>query len=199
MKILIATKNQGKVNEFKKILSEYDVISAADINIDAEVVEDGETFFENAVKKATQIGKRSRMLTVADDSGLEVDYLNGQPGVYSARFAGEPSDSEKNIDKLLGLMEGVPAEKRGARFVCVLAAHFPDGKVITTCGKCDGVIAAERAGDGGFGYDSVFYVPSLNKTLAQITDDEKNLISHRGRALEELKKVLRTEKTNESE
>ncbi len=190
MKIVVATKNNGKLKEFKKILIGHEVLSQAEVGIAADVVEDGQTFEENALKKAREVARLSGALTVADDSGLVVDYLDGQPGIYSARFAGEPSDDEKNIDKLLSLLEGVPTQRRTARFVSVIAACFPDGREIVARGECEGLITTSRCGSGGFGYDPVFYVSGFNKTFAEMPDSLKNEISHRALALQQFKLEL---------
>ena len=155
-----------------------------------EIEEDGQTFEENSFKKASEIMKLCGQITLADDSGLMVDYLNGAPGVYSARFAGEDGNDAKNNEKLLKLMEGVPADKRTAKFVSVITMVYPDGTVLTARGECPGTILTAPAGDGGFGYDPLFVPEGYEKTFAQLTADEKNAISHRAVALVELERLL---------
>lgn len=193
MRLLVATNNQGKLNEYSQILSsiEIEVASLKQQGLDIEVVEDGETFEENAVKKAVLVCKASGEVSLADDSGLEVDYLNGRPGVYSARFSDPDATPQKNNQLLLDLLKDIPKKKRTARFVCVIAVAFPDGKVITSRGECEGVILDEMRGDEGFGYDPLFYYPPLNKTFAQLGKDEKNKVSHRGKAMEKMMKKLK--------
>ena len=193
MKIIFATKNAGKVKEVKLLLEELNaqVLTMTEAGIDIDVVEDGETFEENAIKKATEIMQVSRCLVLSDDSGLEVDYLNKQPGVYSARFMGEDTPYEIKNKKILELLEGVPDEKRTARFVSVIAAAFPDGRVVTTRGTIEGMIAYEAKGENGFGYDPIFYVPELGKHTAEMDIKQKNEISHRGKALKEMKELLK--------
>ena len=192
MELLIATNNKGKVREIKEILKGLDmeVFSLADKGIDVDVVEDGTTFEENSMKKATEIFKIANCITVADDSGLEVDALDGAPGVYSARYAGEGASDEEKYTKLLNELKDVPDEKRTARFVSVVAVILPDGTKTTLRGECEGIITKEPAGSGGFGYDPVFFVPELNKTFSEVTLEEKNQISHRGKAFKMLKDYL---------
>lgn len=196
MKVIFATKNQGKVKEVREILGDIgiEVLTMTEAGIDVEVVEDGTTFEENAIKKAKEIMEKSNTLVLSDDSGLEVDYLNGEPGVYSARYLGEDTPYTVKNNKILDMMYGVPDESRGARFVCVIAAVFPDGKIVTTKGTIEGKISLEIKGENGFGYDPIFYVPELGKNTAELTAEEKNAISHRGQALrqmaEELKKIM---------
>lgn len=192
MKLVLASNNKGKLVELEKLLAPLNisVVSLTDYPEMAETIEDGETFADNAIKKAREAAEFTGLTALADDSGLEVDYLNGQPGVISARFAGEPKDDQKNNDKLLSLMAGVPWEKRTARFRCVIAICTPQGDVYTSDGTCDGYVLEQQKGDGGFGYDPLFYVPEYNKTFAELDMAEKNKISHRGRALEAAKKTL---------
>jgi len=192
MELLIATNNKGKVKEIKEILKGLDmeVFSLADKGIDIEVVEDGKTFEENSMKKATEIFKIANCITVADDSGLEVDALGGAPGVYSARYAGEGASDEEKYTKLLNELSGVPEEKRTARFVSVVSVVLPDGTKTSLRGECEGIITTSPSGNGGFGYDPVFYVPELNKTFSQVTLEEKNQISHRGKAFRMLREFL---------
>jgi XTP/dITP diphosphohydrolase len=196
--ILVATTNPGKVRELRALLGgDIEWKSLADFPGVGAVEEDGATFAENARKKATGYARATRLWTLADDSGLVVDALGGAPGVNSARFAGvraEGTDRKvldrRNLEKLLSLLEGVPQEKRTARFVCCLCLAEPDQVLLETQGTLEGVIAEEPAGAGGFGYDPVFLVPGLGKTVAQLGDDEKNAISHRGKAMRRLRPLL---------
>lgn len=187
-KILLATKNRGKQREILKILAPLgvDVISLADV-VDQhmpDVLEDGKTFAENALKKAEVFHRFYHIPTLADDSGLEVDALGGAPGVYSARYAGEEKNDEANNRKLLANLEGVPRGERKARFTCVLAYVDGDSPPILATGHCEGVIAEQPRGEGGFGYDPLFYLPEKGKTLAEMSAEEKNKISHRYHALQ---------------
>lgn len=185
--VVIATKNAGKVKEFEHMFgSGYKVESLLEKNID-DIPETGTTFEENAIIKAEAVRDHLNCTVVADDSGLKIDALDGRPGVYSARYAGEEKDDEANIEKVLHEMKHVPRSRRSARFVCVLAVAFPDGSVHTFTGTCEGEIAEEQAGDNGFGYDPVFYLPDYGKTMAELTAEEKHRISHRGNALEKLR------------
>lgn len=195
MKLLIATHNQKKKLELQRLLMPLgiEVVSDKDIGIElSEVEETGTTFEENSILKAESGCKESGIACIADDSGLAVDALNGAPGVYSARFAGEHGDDEKNIDKLLDALCNTPDEKRGAKFVCVVTCVFPNGKVLQTRGECHGKIAFERVGCGGFGYDPVFLCGE--KSFGEISSKEKDEISHRGKALRMMAKEL--EKNN---
>lgn len=160
-----------------------------------EIEEDGETFEENSYKKAFEIMKISGQPTIADDSGLEVDWLSGAPGVYSARFAGEECDDEANNRKLLDLLKGVPKENRGARFVSVITLIFPDGKTLVARGETTGTLLTEARGDGGFGYDPLFVPEGEELTYSELTPEHKNRISHRGKALQRLKELLYEETT----
>lgn len=197
--ILVATTNPGKVRELRTMLdAPVQFKTLADFPGVGEVVEDGATFAENARKKATEYARATGLWTLADDSGLVVDALDGAPGVKSARFCGDvpPGTDRKvidqrNIARLLELLQGVPQENRSARFVCFLCLTSPDQILIETQGKVEGQIIDEPAGANGFGYDPVFYVPHLGKTVAQLPDDQKNAISHRGNAIRELKPRLR--------
>ncbi len=189
--ILVATTNAGKVRELRAMLGDRVAWKTlADFPEVGEVVEDGATFTANARKKATEYARATGLWTLADDSGLVVDALDGAPGVQSARFSGEvPPGTDRrtidrrNIDKLLELLKGVPAERRTARFVCHLCLASPERVLIETEGTVEGVIVDEPAGENGFGYDPVFFVPSLGKTVAQLPDEQKNAISHRGNAI----------------
>ncbi|KAB3530029.1 XTP/dITP diphosphatase [Alkaliphilus serpentinus] len=191
--LVIATGNLHKLEEIKKILADfpYDIKSMKDVGLEGlEIIEDGSTFEENALIKAKTIMKKTGYMSIGDDSGLEVEALNNQPGIYSARFAGEPSNDEKNNQKLLALMEGIPLEDRGGRFVCAMAVAFPNGEEIILRGECEGVIGFEKKGVNGFGYDPLFIVPQYNQTFAELGSEIKNKISHRAKALEKLKKEL---------
>jgi XTP/dITP diphosphohydrolase len=190
-KIVLATGNKGKLREFRGLLEGVfgNIVSLNDLESPPEVTEDGETFRENALKKARAIAAYSGIPALADDSGLEVEALGGRPGVYSARYAGEGAVDTDNIAKLLSELQGVANRK--ARFVCFLALVTPDGKEITAEGTCEGVILTEPRGEGGFGYDPVFFLPEYDKTMAEIPAELKNKISHRARASESLAKILR--------
>lgn len=195
-RLIAATKNKGKLEEIAQLLAQfpYEVVSMAQIGFVDDIEEDGSTFEENALIKAKCIWKATGEAVIADDSGLEVDYLDGAPGIYSARYAGEgATDADKNC-KLLGALKDVPADKRSARFVCAIAVVFADGASLTVRGICEGYIATEPAGSNGFGYDPLFYVPEFGMTIAQMDSDIKNGISHRGNALrkvvEELERIL---------
>lgn len=191
--IILATANQGKAAEFAVLLAELDVQiqTLCDYPQIGEIIEDGDTFSANALIKAKTMAKATGLLAIADDSGLEVDVLDGAPGIYSARFAGEEKDDEKNIDKLLALLAQTPDEDRRAQFLCAIAIVTPEGEEYTVQGVCRGRILRERAGQGGFGYDPVFYVPEYAKTFAQLSMEEKNAISHRGKANQQALAVLR--------
>lgn len=187
-RLVLASKNKGKLRELETMLagSSWELCSVADFPELPPVVEDGQTFRENAVKKALTVAEILKEWTLADDSGLEVDALGGAPGVYSARFAGEPGDDRKNNEKLLRLLAGVPSEQRTARFRCVLALASPEGEVWTTERTCEGLIGLAPRGDQGFGYDPLFYLPELGVTMAELPEEKKNEISHRGKAMRDL-------------
>ncbi len=191
-KLLIATKNQGKVREYRELLADlpFAVVSLAAVGLDAEVEATGPTFAANATPQARTYARLSGLLTWADDSGLAVDALDGWPGVHSARVAGPNASDADRIALLLQRLEGVPPEQRTAAFHCVVAIATPDGRVWTTDGMCSGVIIDEPTGRGGFGYDPVFFVPALGKTFAQLSSEEKNAISHRGMAARKAKALL---------
>ncbi|XCH78680.1 MAG: XTP/dITP diphosphatase [Candidatus Dehalobacter alkaniphilus] len=184
MKVLLATMNKGKVMELEGLLNDgkIEILSLSDLSDYQEVEESGSTFAENAFIKARAACATGKMITLADDSGLEVDALEGAPGVFSARYAGEPKNDEHNIEKLLTDLEGVSEENRTARFRCALAIICPDGQEYLTEGLVEGRILTERIGTGGFGYDPVFYLPDLQKTMAELSLDEKNCLSHRAQA-----------------
>lgn len=191
MKILIATHNKKKKAELQRILLPLgiEIVTAEDMGINlTDVEETGTTFEENSFLKADGGCKESGLPCIADDSGLAVDALNGAPGVYSARYAGEHGNDEKNIDKLLDDLKNVPDEKRTAKFVCAVTCLFPDGRVIRTRGECHGTIARQRIGNGGFGYDPVFMCG--DKSFGEFTSQEKDALSHRGKALRMLAKEL---------
>ena len=189
--IVLATGNKGKVKEFAGLLHGIagKITGLGDLESPPEVVEDGETFMENALKKARAIAEYSGKPALADDSGLAVDALDGRPGVYSARYAGEGATDDENIDKLL--RELGDAQNRSAKFVCFLALVTPEGEETVVSGECEGVILSERRGSRGFGYDPVFYLPEYGKTMAEIPADLKNKISHRARAAEKLVRILK--------
>ena len=184
MKLVLASKNQKKLVEMQRILSDLgvEVVLQADLGIDVDVEETGTTFTENATLKAKAVMEASGLPAIADDSGLCVDALNGAPGVYSARYGGEGLDDTGRYKLLLENMRG--QMPRTAKFVSVITCCFPNGDVITARGECPGTIAFAPMGEGGFGYDPVFFVPQMKKTFAQLTAEEKNAISHRGKALE---------------
>ncbi|MCZ6638635.1 MAG: XTP/dITP diphosphatase [Candidatus Dadabacteria bacterium] len=188
--VVLATGNEGKIKEFSNLLEGVfeKIISLSDLGSPPEVIEDGLTFRDNALKKAREIARYSGKLTLADDSGLEVDALNGRPGIYSARYSGEGATNKTNIVKLLAELGDNPNRK--ARFVCVLALVDPNGEELVVEGFCEGVILDEPRGEGGFGYDPVFYLPDKRKTMAELEPELKNTISHRANALKKLKTEL---------
>ncbi|MCC2526391.1 XTP/dITP diphosphatase [Bacillus halotolerans] len=189
---IIATHNPGKVKEFKEILEPkgYEVKSLAEIGFTDEIEETGHTFEENAILKAEAVAKAVNKMVIADDSGLSVDNLGGRPGVYSARYAGEQKDDQANIDKVLSELRGIEKEQRTARFRCALAVSIPGEETKTVEGHVEGYIAEEPRGEYGFGYDPIFIVKDKDKTMAELTSDDKNKISHRADALKKLSKLL---------
>lgn len=191
-KLIFATGNEDKMKEIRMILADcgYEILSMKEAGIDVDIVEDGSTFEENAIIKATAISKLAGCVVLADDSGLEIDYLNKEPGIYSARYEGVDTPYSVKNQIILDRLKDVPDEKRTARFVCAIAAAFPDGRVETRRGVIEGRIAYEPAGENGFGYDPIFYLPEYGKTTAEIAPEEKNKISHRGRALQMIREVL---------
>ena len=193
-KILIATKNEGKMKEFRRMLEPlgYEVVSAASEGITEDVEETGTTFLENAILKAVSVCKASGMPSIGDDSGLCVDALGGDPGVYTARYAGPEKNNEKNIQKLLDNLKDVPDEQRGAHFEVALACAFPDGKILKAVGQCYGTILHAKQGEDGFGYDPIFSVDG--KSFAEISREEKDKISHRGKALRRLLELMKEDK-----
>lgn len=194
--MIFATGNMGKMKEIKEILGDIgeEILSMKEAGIDMDIVEDGSTFEENAIIKAKAVMERTGKLALADDSGLEIDALNKEPGIYSARYMGEDTPYEIKNSNLIERMKGVKGKDRSARFVCVIAAAFPDGEIITTRGTIEGVIAEEPAGENGFGYDPIVYVPEYGMTTGQMDPDAKNAISHRGKALTAMKKILEERK-----
>lgn len=194
-RIVFATSNEGKMREIREILRSLgaEILSIKEAGVHVDIVEDGETFEANAVIKAKAVWEKTGGIVLADDSGLEIDYLNGEPGVYSARYMGEDTSYEIKNWNLIHRLKGVPEEKRTARFACVIAAVLPDGRVLTTRGTMEGHIAHEPAGEGGFGYDPILMLPEYGKTSAEITMEEKNAISHRGKALRAMRELLEAE------
>lgn len=190
MKLVLASKNQHKLVEMQTILGQLglEVVLESEVGVDVDVDETGTTFEENALLKAKAVMEASGMAAIADDSGLEVDALNGEPGVYSARYGGKDSDAARTA-YLLENMAEVPEEKRTARFVSAIACALPDGRVVAARGTCEGTILFQTRGDNGFGYDPVFYVPEIGMTFAEADGDRKNAISHRGNALKEFCKA----------
>ena len=191
-KLLLATNNKGKVREYKSLLEgiPYQIVTPLEIGITTEVKETGSSFEENASLKASTLAKESGLLTLADDSGLEVDALNGEPGVLSARYAGEKASDRDRIEYLLLRLKDIPGDKLAARFRCVIAIATPECKIDLCFGECAGFITTEPRGYNGFGYDPVFYLPELGKTMAELPPEQKNRISHRARAAEKACKVL---------
>lgn len=194
-KIIFATNNQGKVNEIRQILGDgYEVYSLRDLDLHINIVEDGKSFEENAVIKAKAVCRETGEMVLADDSGFEVDYLGGEPGIYSARYLGEDTSYEiKNAD-LLKRCESAGEGQRGARFVCVIACAYPDGRVETTKGVVEGELAREPRGTNGFGFDPIFYMPEYGCTTGEMDPEEKNRISHRGIALRKMVERLAGER-----
>lgn len=195
-RIIFATGNQGKMREIKAIMADTgaEVLSMKEVGISAEINENGNTFEENALIKARGVAavlNDSAGIVLADDSGLEIDALGGEPGIYSARYLGEDTDYDIKNTNLIQRLDGIPDEKRTARFVCAIAAVLPDGREFTVRAAIEGRIGYEQRGEGGFGYDPIFYVPEFGKTTAEMTAEEKNRVSHRGKALEQMKEVLR--------
>lgn len=191
--VVIATKNKGKAKDFEALFTPlgFEVVTMFDVAPDMEIEETGTTFEENAVLKAETLAKALNMIVIADDSGLVVDALDGAPGVYSARYAGD-HDDEANIVKVLENLAGVPEEKRTARFMCALAIAGPEIDTTTVFGTCEGFILEEKRGTNGFGYDPIFFVPEKDRAMAELTPEEKGAISHRGNAIRKLADALPT-------
>lgn len=192
-RIVFATGNAGKMKEIRMIMADagYQVVSMKEAGVCIDIEENGATYEENALIKARAVAACTKGIVLADDSGLEVDWLGGEPGIHSARYLGEDTPySIKNAD-LLKRLEGVPEEERTARFVCAIAAVLPDGRELTTRATIEGRLAHEERGNHGFGYDPILYVPEFGKTTAELTEEEKNQVSHRGKALELMKEELR--------
>ncbi len=191
--ILFATGNNGKMKEIKRILEDLgmEICSMKEAGIFIDIEENGTTYEENALIKARAVAACTDKIVLADDSGLEIDYLDREPGVHSARYMGEDTSYTIKNANLISRLEGVPEEQRTARFVCAIAAVLPDGRELTTRATVEGRIGYEEKGQGGFGYDPVFYIPELGKTTAELTEDEKNEVSHRGKALRLMKEALR--------
>jgi len=191
-KLLLATSNLAKVREYRSLLSgvPYELVTLAQEGIGDIAGEEAETLEENAILKATTYAARGQLLALADDSGLEVDALAGEPGARSARYAGQVASDRELIDYLLAKLEGVPWDKRAARFRCFIALARPGGEVELCCGECHGVISFEPRGEGGFGYDPIFYLPELGKTMAELPLGVKNQVSHRARAAQGARLVL---------
>ena len=192
MKIVFASGNEGKVREIREMLAGMGVelVSLKNYSGVPEIIEDGKTFLENALKKARKIAEFTGETVLADDSGLSVDELGGEPGIYSARYAGEKATDDDNIDLLLSRLKNIPLEKRTAFFCCALVLYRVDGSYDSFESKWNGRIIDDRRGDNGFGYDPIFYVPQLKKTAAEMPPELKNRVSHRGQAFAQLKKAL---------
>lgn len=197
-KIIFATGNKGKIKEIQMIMEDtgMQVLSMKEAGISVEIDENGATYEENALIKARAVASCTDCLVMADDSGLEIDYLHGEPGIYSARYLGEDTPySVKNV-VLLERLSGVPREKRTARFICAIAAVLPDGRELTARASIEGYIGDDERGEHGFGYDPIFWVPEFGRSAAELTEEEKNKISHRGKALQKMKEELRKYENN---
>ena len=191
-KIVFATTNAGKIKEIKEILSDFDVevVSMKEMNITADIEENGATFEENSLIKARAVSKLTGLPALADDSGLEVDYLNGEPGIYSARYLGRDTDYDYKNNYIIKKLKDAKDEERSARFVCVISLVLPDGREFVKKGVMEGRIGYEIKGENGFGYDPIFFLPEYGKTSAEISAEEKNKISHRGKALSAMKELI---------
>lgn len=192
-RLIFATRNEGKMKEIRMILADlgYDIVSLKDIGMDIEISETGATFEENAIIKARKIMEISNEIVMADDSGLEVDYLDKAPGIYSARYMGKDTSYTIKNNHIIQLLKDAKGSERSARFVSAIACVFPDGEVITTRGTIEGSIGYEEKGTNGFGYDPIFYVEEFGCTTAELSLEQKNIISHRGKALEAMKQLLK--------
>lgn len=193
MRIVFATGNQNKMREIHEIMDDLglEIVSMKEAGIEADIVEDGQSFEENAVIKASAIASQCQDIVLADDSGLEVDALNKEPGIYSARYMGENTSYHIKNQNIIDRLAGVPEEKRTARFVCAVAAVFPDGTHTVVRETIEGCIGYEESGENGFGYDPIFYVPAYGCTTADLSPEQKNEISHRGKALKKIKELIR--------
>ena len=191
-KIVFATTNEGKVKEIKEILAGFpiEVVSMKEMNITADIEENGATFEENSLIKARAVSKFTGLPALADDSGLEVDYLNGEPGIYSARYLGRDTDYDYKNNYIIDKLKEAKGEERSARFVCVISLVLPDGREFVKKGVMEGRIGYEIKGENGFGYDPIFFLPEYGKTSAEISAEEKNKISHRGKALSAMKELI---------
>lgn len=191
-RLIFATGNEHKMVEIREILGELpvEILSMKDVGIKADIVENGNTFEENALIKAKEVCKLAGEMVLADDSGLEIDYLNGEPGIYSARYMGEDTSYRIKNQNLIDRLEGVPDEKRTARFVCAIAAAFPDGRSFVVRGTIEGIIGYEERGTNGFGYDPIFYLPEYGCTTAELDPEKKNELSHRGKALRLMREII---------
>ena len=192
-RIIFATGNEGKMKEIRMILADLGVpvLSMKEAGVSADIVEDGKTFEENAAIKAETIRDLTGAIVLADDSGLEIDYLGGEPGIYSARYMGEDTSYDIKNQNLLDRLDGVPDEKRTARFVCAICAALPDGRKLTTRGTIEGIIGHGISGENGFGYDPIFWLPEYGCSTAELSPEKKNELSHRGKALRAIKEQLR--------
>ncbi len=197
-RIVFATGNEGKVKEIRMIMADVgmEVVSMKEAGISVDVEENGSTYEENAMLKARAVAAHTGDIVMADDSGLEIDYLDKEPGVFSARYMGEDTSYHIKNNNLIERLHGVPDEQRTARFVCAIAAVLPDGKELTTRATIEGRIGYEEKGSNGFGYDPIFFVPEFQKTTAELTEEEKNKISHRGKALQLMKEELKKYESN---
>lgn len=193
--MIFATGNQDKMKEIREILGglPLEILSMKEAGIEADIVEDGKTFEENALIKAREVCRLAGEMVLADDSGLEVDYLNKEPGIYSARYMGEDTSYRIKNQSLIDRLAGVPDEKRTARFVCAIAAVFPDGRELVARGTIEGIIGYEERGENGFGYDPIFYLPDRGCSTAELPREEKNSVSHRGNALRSMRELLEKE------
>ena len=189
-KLILASSNKGKIREIKELLPDYEILSMAEAGFEGDIEENGTTFEENAMIKAHAVWEKTGHTVLADDSGLEVDAINKEPGIYSARYLGEDTPFDKKMDDVLRRLEGVPQDKRTARFVCAMAAVLPDGTEKTVRGTMEGFIGYEKKGTNGFGYDPIFVIPEYDLTVAELDSDQKNKISHRGVALKKMKEAL---------
>lgn len=194
-RMIFATGNENKMVEIREILGDLplEILSMKQAGIRADIEENGTSFEENALIKAREVCRLAGEMVLADDSGLEIDYLNGEPGIYSARYMGENTSYRVKNKNLMERLEGVPNEKRTARFVCAIAAVFPGGKELVVRGTVEGIIGYEERGENGFGYDPIFYLPERGLTTAELPPEEKNSISHRGNALRKMKELLEKE------